>query len=192
MIKISFIMLLALSCAKVDILTLKKENLIPFPEFSKITHASKETANFEIYEVIDARIDKPYIGEALVGVYFKKTPITLYKDTNSFIKDYFYSSLNSRNFNLIPSSEIKAQIIINKFTVYEVIEKFKPERAKCEIDLTFNLKKKDNQASIKLWTTIISKGNLGDGTKKLAPTLASCLNEVIERLVVNKTLYKFI
>lgn len=192
MIKFSLLMMLTLSCAKLDVLTLEKEKLIPFPEFEKITFAPRETTDFEISEVIDARIDKDYVGEALIGVYFEKTPVALYKDTSSFFKDYFYSSLNARNFHLVSSSETKAQIIINKLAVYEVIEKFKPERAKCEIDITLNMKNSQSESSIKLWTTIISKGNLGDGTKKIAPTLASCLNEVVERLVVNKTFYKFI
>lgn len=192
MIRLCLVMLFTLSCAKVDVLTLEKENLVPFEEFSQISYAKKETLNFDITEVIDARVNKSNIGEALIGVYFEKTPVHLYKDTSSFMKDYFYSSLNSRNFHVVSGAEITAQIIINKLNVREVIEKFKPERAKCEIDLTLNFKNQKRESSIKLWTTIVSKGNLGDGTKKLAPTLASCLNEVIERLVSNQTFNSFL
>lgn len=192
MLKIILIAVTLISCAKVNLVKIQKEELNAYSEFNRITFASSETASFEIVDVIDARIDKDHIGEALVGIYFEKTPVALYKDTSSFIKDYFYSSLSARNFTLVEGSENQVTIIINKLWVDELIEKFKPERAKCVVDLSFNMKNAKGESSIKLWNTVISKGDLGDATEKLAPTLASCLNEAVEKLVKNNTLYQFL
>lgn len=192
MIKVLLTLLAVISCANLGLVKIEKEELKAYPEFNRITFASSETANFEIVEVIDARINKDNIGEALVGVYFEKTPVSLYKDTNAFLKDYFYSSLSARNFTLVEGSENQVTIIINKLWVDELIEKFKPERAKCVVDLSFKMKNSKGESTIKLWNTVISKGDLGDATKKLAPTLASCLNEAVEKLVKNNSLYQFL
>lgn len=185
-------LLFVLSCANVEVVNIEKKELKAYPDFNKITFASSETSSFEIVDVIDARLKKSHIGEAMVGLQFKKTPVKLYKDTALFLKDYFYSSLSARNFTLSDGSENKVTIIINKLWVDELIEKYKPERAKCVLDLSFNMKNFKGESTIKLWNTIISKGDLGDGTSKLAPTLASCLNEAVEKLVKNSSLYKFL
>lgn len=186
------LMFLLVSCAKVSLVTLKKEELKPYPEFNSITYAKEETTDFEISEVIDAREVKTQVGEALVGVYFDKTPVELYKDTSLFLKDYLYSSLAARNFTVAQNSENKMVVIINKLWVSELIEKYKPERAKCEIDATIKFQNEKKAAQIKLWTSITSKGDMGDATEKLPSTLASCLNELTEKLVKSDALYQFI
>ena len=67
--------------------------------------------------------------------------------------------------------------------VEEVIEKYKPERAKCKVDLNFHITSPSAKWSGNFWTEFTSAGDLSDGTERLSPTLASCMNAVVEKLV---------
>lgn len=191
MFKVLLIVVLC-SCAVMEKIEIKKEEVVPFKEYSTVTYAKKSVDQFEITEVIDARPTKEVIGEGLLGVYFTKTPVYFYKEMTSFLKDYFYSSFEARNFKVVDSSNNRLRIIVEELEVKELIEKFKPERALCHVRVNFEFTKKTKQTNISTYVKIISKGDMGDGTQKLAPTLASCLNEIVEKLVGSKEIYEFL
>ena len=75
------------------------------------------------------------------------------------------------------------QVEIKKFRVYEVIEKMQPERAKCQLELGFKIENGNRNWSGSYLTEFLSGGDMTDATERLAPTMASCLNDLIEKMV---------
>ena len=76
-----------------------------------------------------------------------------------------------------------SSISIINFQVYELIEQFKPERAKCELQLEFAMVQNAKSWNGSYATEYVSAGDITDGTERLAPAMASCLNNLIEKMV---------
>ncbi len=110
-----------------------------------------------------------------------------------FLRDYLELALETRGF-LIVQNDAKAilDITVKELWVEEVIEKYQPEKAKCNISLELKGSKGEETYTGKFWTEIVSPGDMGDATDKLDPTLASCLNIVSEKIAKDQDLLKFL
>jgi len=98
--------------------------------------------------------------------------------------------LTKRGFSVNEMDGVALEVVINELWVEELIEKYQPEKAKCKANVTVYLKEGNTSWNGNYWTEIISPGDLGDGTEKLAPTFASCLNEIVEKLVKDPSFTK--
>ncbi len=184
-----FLAILA-SCAMESYL-LKEEELRPYKDMAQVTHIDKATKSIQLRSIQDSR-QRPGIGMALTGVKYKKTPVVLAQDLNFFLKDYLHSELENRNVMIDRTSSLILDVVINELWVDEVVEKHQPEKEKCKVDLTFNIEMTNKKWSGQFWTEYTSAGDLTDGTERLAPTFASCLNEVVEKLVNHKEFLEII
>lgn len=176
------VLLLFISCAQQRI-TLRTEEIVPFDEFSEVTHTGQGLKTISISSLTDNREKKDLIGTALTGVKYTKTPIVMGATVSDYMKEYLTHALTERGFAVNDMDGVNFEVVINELWVEEVIEKYQPEKAKCKANFTFYTKVGDVAWNGNYWTEIISPGDLADGTSKIAPTFASCLNQVVEKLV---------
>lgn len=183
------VLLLFVSCAQSQI-RLKSEEVVPFSEFSKMSRVGTNLKTVSIVSVTDNRENKNHIGMALTGVKYSKTPIVIDSPVSQYVKEYLIMGLTNRGFSVNDMDGVNLEVVINELWVEELIEKYQPEKAKCKANITVYLKENNTSWNGNYWTEIISPGDLGDGTEKLAPTFASCLNEVVEKLVKDSAFTK--
>lgn len=174
-------LLFFVSCASSTYI-LNKKDILPYKEKNTLTQIDKEIKTFKIAQIRDLRKNTHY-GMAYTGVEYLKTPIIIDGTLETFIKDFFEDAFEMRKINTSNDSHRELKIDIKEIWVEEVIEKFKPERAKCRVDIVFHLENEKLKWNGNYWTEYMSAGDLSDGTQRLAPTLASCLNQVVEKLV---------
>lgn len=174
-----------LGCAELSV-NLKDSEIRPFKEFSKIEGASEALGPIK-FEVIDARGEARMnqIGFAYTGVQYQKTPVLLKKDVAAYTKDELATAFTRRNVLVSDEAEIAFEMIITKLSVNEYIEKHMPERAVCEIELQVKSQYLAKTFNARYWTEITSPGDLGDGTEKIAPTFASCLNVIANKIATD-------
>lgn len=161
---------------------LKQTELLPYKESSQITKLNQVSKTLKITGIIDQRTDKT-IGFAYTGVEYKKTPLYFQEGLEPVLVNQVASALQMRNVEVSDNSGIELSVILKELKVEELIEKMKPERATCKLAMDFSLKDGETAWTGSYWASFTSAGDLSDGTERLAPTLASCLNEVIEKLV---------
>lgn len=178
------LLLTLVSCATQK-MVLEERNLLPYKESSQQTKLTGNELPLNIVSVVDKRT-RPEVGMAHTGVQYAKTPIYFDKSIQSIVKNYFINALEMRNVHVNDSAIIPLTIEINHFWVEEVIEKFNPEKAKCHIDMSFHLMTNTKKWSGNYWAKFTSGGDLSDGTERIAPTLGSCLNEIVEQLIKDK------
>jgi uncharacterized lipoprotein YajG len=178
------------SCAHTN-LTLDQNEFKPFKEYQSKTEFPSGSEVLDM-KVIDSRESKQFLGMGKTGASYSDTPLTMPQGASVFISNYFTENLKARGLSLAGSSNVELEIIINKLWVDELIEKYKGERAKCNVEFQVYGKKELETFKGSYWTTITSGGDLTDGTDLLAPTLASCLNEAIEKIVNDQKLVEFI
>lgn len=180
------LLLLLVSCAQQRILV-KKEFSTPYKDFAQKS-VIKSSKNFSILRVTDSRKDKSALGVGLTGVNYTATPYLLSESLESYLEGYLKDSFESRNLVVVDSSaDVQLEFVINELWVSELIEKHQPERAKCKVNMTVYSKLDNTTWSGNYWTEIISPGDMGDGTEKLDPTFASCLNMVFEKFITDKS-----
>ena len=184
------LVLILISCAHRGPKLIEQSELRPYQEYAEVTFAKEKTEELGAITVKDERSDKSALGVAYVGLSYQKTPVILYKSADEFLKDYFFSALTQRNVEFSEGSPTQLEITIKKLELNEVIEKFKPEVAVCEVELSFRFHSADKSATILSRSKITSPGDFQDGTDRLGPTLSSCLNEVTETLIKSEDLYK--
>ena len=83
-------------------------------------------------------------------------------------------------------------ITVKEFWTKELLERFQPERATCKISIDVKVQKNGDEYNGSFWTEVKSPGDMGDATEKLAPTIASCMNIIVEKIVNDQKLLKFI
>jgi uncharacterized lipoprotein YajG len=178
-----YLLLLAVvtSCAQPK-LYLNEKEAIPLEEYSKKTkvHTSK---SINIKLITDSRKEKMYIGMAKTGVSYSPTPLELTQPFEAYLKSYLSNAFMERGVVVDNLGEIGLEFVINDLWVDELIEKYQPEKAKCKANITVYSSVGNTNWSGNYWTEIISPGDLADATERLTPTLASCMNEVVEKLV---------
>lgn len=179
---LNLLLLVILTGCAADSYVLKKKNLLPYKESSQITKFRQEAPLVELISVDDTRSNQK-IGFAFTGVEYKQTPIYLESSISNLVSEYLSSALEVRNIELVKSSKIQMNVQIKKFRVFEVIEKMQPERAKCELELSFKIANGSKNWSGSYLTEFLSGGDMTDATERLAPTMASCLNDLIEKMV---------
>lgn len=180
MIKL-ILLLLVTSCASGNI-TIKQAELIPYKDSSQISKVNPGEISMEIERVSDLRASKD-LGFAYTGVQYAKTPLLIEKPVEVFLREYLTDQLELRNIEVLNSSPAKMEISIVTFQVYELVEQFQPERAKCELQLEFKINEDAKAWSGSYATEYISAGDMKDGTTRLAPAMASCLNNLVEKMV---------
>jgi len=188
---VCFMSLVLLSSCAHKNYVLEKEKVVPFKEFSKVTNFV-DTPQILSLQLVDARENKDMLGMAKTGVSYTSTPLITPEGASVYLKAYFENALTQRGLEITDLAESELEIVINTLWVDELQEKFKGERAKCNVEIDVFAKKGLNSFKGSYWTKITSAGGLGDGTDQLAPTLASCLNEVVEKIVADQKLVSFI
>lgn len=176
--------LFLVSCS-VSTYIMKENEMLPYKESAQVTKIVQNINSFELRSVKDKR-DRASIGKAFTGVKYDITPINLNRPVNMHVRQFLENAFEMRNLNTKPGSELKMDVEINHIWVEEVIEKFKPERAKCKVDMSFHITGGNKKWSGNFWTEFTSGGDMSDGTERLAPTLASCMNSLVEKLVSDK------
>lgn len=179
-----------MSCAT-SVYKINTNELLPYKESSQITKITEKLSAIKINSVKDKR-DRLNIGKAYTGVQYNETPINLNESVQVYVKNFMENALTMRNIEVDPYSQNLFDVEVNHIWVEEVIEKFKPERAKCKVDLSFHLTADGKKWSGNFWTEFTSAGDLSDGTERLAPTLASCMNAVVEKLVLDEKFIDFL
>ena len=182
-----YLLLLAVvtSCAQPK-LYLNEKEAVPLKEYSKKTKI-RSSKSINIKLITDARKDKKYIGLAKTGVSYSPTPLELTKPFETYLKSYLSNAFMERGAMVDALGEIELEFVVNEFWVDELIEKYQPEKAKCRTNITVYTSVGSTNWSGNFWTEIISPGDLTDATERLAPTLASCMNEIVEKLVKDET-----
>lgn len=189
LILISFILLAG--CAK-STFVIKEKQFMPFKEFSQITKVNSQTREFQIAQIIDNRQSQESLGVARTGVKYKETPIQTAQNLNVFLLDYFSKELNLRGLNVVTdASDYQMTIKINDLWLEEIADKA-PEVVQCRVNFTFEIQGNNKSWTGNFWNEIVSPGDLGDGTTKIAPTMASCLNQISEKLVKSQKFLEFI
>ena len=178
------------SCAAGSIVV-KETDLKPYKDSAQVTKSDSGRTSIEIESVRDLRASKD-TGFGYTGVKYHKTPITLENPVETFVQDYITDQLELRNIEVLAGAATKLEISIVTFQVYELIEKFKPERAKCELQLEFKMRNNTKYWDGNYSENYLSAGDLTDGTKRLAPTLASCMNSLMEKLIHDDTFMDFL
>jgi len=178
------------SCAHTN-LSLDQNDFKPFKEYQSKTEFPAGSDVLDV-KVIDSRESKQFLGMGKTGASYSDTPLTTPQGASTFISNYFTENLKARGLSLAGDSSVELEIIINKLWVDELIEKYKGERAQCNIDFQVYGKKELETFKGSYWAKITSGGDLSDGTDLLSPTLASCLNEAIEKIVNDQKLVEFI
>lgn len=163
-------------------LTLKQTELTPYKDANQLTRLNGVAAPIQIISVEDKRSTNVY-GSAYTGVQYQKTPLVFDASLDSLIRDYMKTAFSHRDIVLSQDSGTPLQVNVEELWVEEVIEQFQPEKAKCSVKLSFHINKPAKKWSGSYWAEYTSPGDMGDGTEKLTPTLASCLNEVVEKLI---------
>lgn len=174
-------MFLMFGCA-VSSIIVKKTELRPYKDSSKVSKLDPSEVNLTIDSIRDLRASKD-MGFAYTGVKYAKTPIRLEQPIEMLLDEYFTEKLELRNIEVLSDSAVKLSISIINFQVYELIEQFKPERAKCELQIEFSILHNAKSWIGNYATEYLSAGDITDGTERLAPTMASCLNNLTEKLI---------
>jgi len=177
-----YLILLVLAGCAAESYVIKESELLPYKESSQITKLNQQSKTVTIASIEDQRSDKSF-GFAYTGVEYKKTPVYLQAGLENVLKSQLSSSLQMRNIEVVPSGEVNLVVTIKELKVNEVIEKMKPERAACKLGLDFSISDKQSNWNGSYVTSFTSAGDMSDGTERLAPTLASCLNELVEKLM---------
>jgi uncharacterized lipoprotein YajG len=186
----NYLLLLLLTSCAVNSYKLQKEKMTPYEV--EITRIEQKVTPLEISEVMDKR-GKQDLGTAYTGVQYSATPIELDVPLTLFVKDYMNESLQKRNIPVVTQSDIKLAIQIEEFSIGELIEKMKPERAKCQIQFRVLMERPKGTFSGNYRVEYISAGNTAEnGTKKLEPTLATCLNDITEKLIQDPKFQNFV
>lgn len=193
--KINVIFILAttflMSCAQTSIV-MKQRSMSPYKDFAQKTIVADRRAAIQIVEVIDLRENTQDVGVALTGVQYKETPVRLPQQFEIFISNYFKEALLDRGLNIVEDgAKYKLTIKVNELWLNEEAQKM-PERVRCKANFTFELNGEKKKFQTNIWNETFSPGDMADGTTKLAPTFASCLSLVAEKLVKSEKFIHFI
>ena len=178
--KYLFLLLLA-GCAAQSYV-IKNKELLPYKESSQITKLNQESKTLTVASVEDHRGMKDN-GFAYTGVEYKKTPVFMEAGMENMLKTQLSSALEVRNISVVPTGELNLVVTVKELNISELIEQHKPERAQCKLTVDFAINEGQSRWNGSFATSFISAGDLSDGTERLAPTLASCINELVEKLV---------
>lgn len=187
-----FFSFLIMGCAQMSV-NLKDSDIKPFKEFSSVKKLNNTLGPFQL-NVVDARSSEQarQIGFAYTGVKYKKTPVLIKKNVNDYIKEELTTEFARRNVLVEDQAERNVELIITKLSVNEYIEKHMPERAICEVEFQVKSTYLTKNFNARYWTEITSPGDLGDGTEKIAPTFASCVNVMANKIVEDPKFQSFL
>jgi hypothetical protein len=189
--------LLLVSCAKSTV-TIKKKLPAPYKDFASVTPVYQNTVSIQIKEVMDLRKNTTQIGVARTGMQYQKTPIQAPEQLESYLAKYFFEAFADRKLKMQESdAEYNMTIKVNELWLEEKA-KVAPEVVNCSANFTFELERTNNSKRKKkswkgnIWTEMVSPGDMADGTTKIGPTFASCLNSVVEKLMRTKKFLGFV
>ncbi len=178
------------SCASHDLI-LKKEKLTPFKQFSRVTKVATDGFSIHVEKFVDKREKRESVGEGITGFFSELTPIQFEDSLESFVLAQMKSGLKERGFSVssVTGGDFDLKGEIEEFWIEETTVGLGPEEAECRVKM--NLALWDRVKSTPLWNgsfrvKLNSGGKMWDGGEKFAPTVASCMNEVLEQLIRKK------
>ena len=177
-----YLYLLFLAGCAADSYMIKENELLPYKESAQITKLNQQSKSITIASIEDKRAIKS-IGFAYTGVEYKKTPVYLQAGLSNVLKSQLSNSFEMRNIEVVPNGELNLLVTIKELNISEFIEKHQPERAKCRVGLEFSIDDNKTKWSGGYTASFTSAGDMSDGTERLAPTLASCINDLVEKLM---------
>jgi hypothetical protein len=129
------------------------------------------------------------LGEARTGAQYRKTPVLASESPEKLAELLLTKAFQDQRIIFDESSPYHMKVTINKLWLSEVLER--NEAAKCELELYFEMShesKTTSSLATKNWNnttkvTYQSQGDLQDATEKLAPTLTTCINIAVEKVV---------
>lgn len=153
------------------------------------------TIHLEIKNFKDLRKKGNQIGEMKSGMSNKLTPIELDRDLGRYLQDDFEKGFIKRGLIFSGKKSLILRGEIERFWVEEVSKNYGVEHSQCQIQLSFELIEKKSQ--FVKWqgsynSKLLAKGTIGDTSSNNAPTLKSCVNEVVEKLVRDPKFQKHI
>ena len=187
---IKFLILILFTACSSQTVKVEPADLLPYKDSSAVTKLDPGLASLALESVRDMRASKE-MGFAYTGVKYSKTPIVLSSSLEEFLTDYFIDQLEMRNVEVLNDSPTKLTVSVVNFQVYELVEQFKPERAKCELQIDFELNQDAKKWSGSFATEYVSAGDITDGTERLAPSMASCLNNLTEKMINDQEFINF-
>ncbi len=181
---------LAISCAQTKVV-LNNQKFKAYKQYSSLTSFPMGLEVMSL-KVSDARENKEVLGMAKTGASYIDTPVLPAQGTAVFLNNYFQDALKKRNLLFSDQTSVELELVVNQLWVDELQEKFKGERAKCHVEVA--VFGQNDQKSFKgnYWTKLKSAGDLNDGTEHIPPTLASCLNLIVEQIAKDQKLINFI
>lgn len=189
----AFLFVIVLSSCAQQRVTLKDQRLAPYEGFRDVTYLPFATLPVKLEAVSDNRKVQSAVGEARTGAQFKKTPVNFEDSFLEVFKDYLRNELKKRNVLMVMEDhQVVMSVSVKELWVEEVLEKYQPEKARCHIKIEVFASKDKNEYSGTFWTEMVSPGDLGDATEKLGPTLASCMNLAVEKIVNDKKFVEFV
>ncbi len=179
--KLVFFLLFLGSCATSKI-PISNEELLPYKEANQLTKLGQLTKAIHLKNV-ELKNPSESLGIGHTGVTYDRTPIVFASQPSEALRSFLTRALEMRNVLLDNEAETVMEVYFEEVKVNEVIEKFQGEKAKCSVKANFFIEDKNKKWSGKFFAEFLSASDLREGTERLAPTLASCLNEVVEKLI---------
>ncbi len=180
-----------LGCASTQQITLSSDDLKPLKQYAKITSVTTDGFSLDISQVTDLRENKKVIGQAYTGFTDSKTAIEFNESLETLVKKQLKQALKQRGIGVSTSGEYILSAQIEKFWLEEITTGLGPREYECEVKMNFNI---NTTAQVKskwsgsFWSKITSGTENQEGRDKKSATIASCLNQVVEKLIRDKPL----
>ena len=187
---ITLLTLLA-GCASTQQITLSSGELKPMKQYAKMTKVITDGFSLNISKVTDQRENRNSIGQAYTGFTDKKTSIAFNEPLEMLVKEQLEIAFKQRGIGISSPGEYTLEAQIEDFWLEEITTGLGPREYECEIKMKFNL---DTVAQVKsqwsgsFWAKITSGTENQEGLDKKSSTIASCLNQVVEKLILDKKL----
>ena len=178
-------------CASTQQITLSSDELKPLKQYAKVTSVTTDGFSVDISKVTDLRENQRHVGQAYTGFTDKKTDIDFNLPLESLVKEQLKMALKQRGIGISTSGEYTLNAEIEKFWLEEITTGLGPREYECEVKMNFNLNTKaqvKSQWSGSFWSKITSGTQNQTGLDKKTATIASCLNQVVEKLIRDKLL----
>jgi len=180
-----------LGCASTQQITLSSDELKPLKQYAKITSVTTDGFSVDIAQVTDLRENQKNIGLAYTGFTDNKTPVDFHVPLGSLVKEHLKKAFKQRGIGVSTTGEYILSAQIEKFWLEEITKGLGPREYECEVKMNFNINTKGqvkSQWSGSFWSKITSGTQNQEGLDKKSATIASCLNQVVEKLIRDKPL----
>lgn len=134
-------------------------------------------------------------GEGTSKIQYSKIPVVYDTEPAIYLREFLINEFLKKGIKIVSKdeeSDIHLILVLDKFWVKEVIEKFQPEVAKCEIAVNIIMKKEKADYQASEYVMITSAGDLGSATDKLVPTIKACMEKLANDILRKEKFNLFI